>query len=334
MPLNKELIIQELQLIPYGGMGWMRGKDLACLNPSCGKRDKFGINLSEYGGGVHCFYCDYSESIFVYLNKIGKKDLAHIGYNVCLDKKLKGFDDEVEEEKESVKIELPKGFKRIISSKYLSERGFTPEQVKKFEVGITDHFLEKKLHNYLVFQIKQKGQMVGWLARSKYSKEWHKQNLDNFKAGKEKLALRYRNSEGVDFVKLLGNYDDLTPNTHTVILVEGLFDAENVINQLGLNGGEELKCCFTFGNKISNEQISLLRKLPGIKNIILMYDFNTIQQIKKYGMSLQRYFNVDVAEIGSEDIDPGDASENYLLEILKNKKNILYFYTSRITNNL
>jgi len=71
-----------------------------------------------------------------------------------------------------------------------------------------------------------------------------------------------------------------------------------------------------------------------VKTIILMYDPGTIDQMKKHGLELSKNFEVFVAEIKDKNMDPGDINSNYLSEILKNMKNILYFYNNRINLSL
>ena len=330
MKIDVVNLIKDLQLIPFGTKGWMTGHDLKCSN--CNKSGKFGIRIENNRGAAHCFKCEFSESIYKYLKRVDKLHLIDGEIKVSISKVIENpFEEKVDfEEIELSEITLPKGFTRIDYDEYLCYRGFSQKQYEKFGVGKTDHFIEKRLHNYLIFQIKQDNKLVAWLARSKNPKEWHEENLKKFKNKEEQLVLRYRNSQNVDFIKILGNIDDITDETHTVILVEGLFDAENVINKLNLNQTNEVKCCFTFGNKVSEYQLELLKRKKSVKNIILMYDFNTIGQVKKFGMELSKHFNIDIAEINDKNIDPGDASKEYLLFLIKNRKSLIDFYTSRI----
>lgn len=332
MRFNSNKIITDLKLKPFGAKGWLSNPNINC--PECGKSDKFGINVTDTSGAVHCFKCDFSQNLVRFLKSINRGDLVEFEYINSLNTKIKGFEKEdlVEEVKEK-KCELPRGFRELNYSKYLELRGFKEHQYEKYGVGMTNHFLEKRLHGYLIFQIFNKGQLKGWLARSKRSKEWHKQNLKDYKEGIGQLSLRYRNSTGTDFSKLLGNYDDITKNTHTVILVEGLFDAANIENLMRLHNGESIKCCYTFGNKISSEQIKLLREKGSVKNTIFMYDPGTEKQVQQYSMTMSKYFNVQIVEIKDESVDPGDILAEYLAEILQNVQNNLYFYT-KITSKI
>ena len=331
MKINVDKIIKDLGLTPFGAKGWLKNDKLLC--PNCNKGDKFGIKVTERTGAVHCFKCGYSTNILNFLKSIDKSNLISFEYDYSISTKLEFLKDENDEVINIPEVELPKGFKLVNNIDYLNDRGFRDYQYKKYGVGLTNHFLEKKLHGYIIFQLRQNNILIGWLARSTRSKEWHKENLRKFKLGEEKLVLRYRNSTGTDFINILGNYDDITENTHTVILVEGLFDCTNIENLLNLNDQEEVKCCFTFGDSLSKNQYKLLLN-TNVKTIILMYDPGTIDQMKKHGLELSKNFEVFVAEIKDKNMDPGDINSNYLSEILKNMKNILYFYNNRINLSL
>lgn len=334
MEINKERVIQELNLKSFGGKGWMNSELTKC--PVCGRSDKFGILFTETGGVTHCFYaCSDNLSLYKYLKEIGRDDLISHEKSYSIAKKL--IEPKFKKEQEEIElpeIELPKGFERINYDKYLSERNFRSWQYDLFEVGITNHFLEKKLHNYLIFILKQNGKRVGWLARSKYSKEWHKRNLEQFKLGKERLTLRYRNSDDTDFDSIIGGFDQITENTHTLILVEGIFDSTNISNLIRTNESEEVKVVFTFGDSVSDNQIKKIKNEKNVKNIILLYDYNTIRQSKHFSLLLSKWFNVDVCYIDREGVDPGNIDEKYLSEVLSNKKNFLYFYNSKFNIKL
>lgn len=328
MKINKEQMLAEFDLVSFGGKGWLRSDALSC--PHCNRSDKFGILFTSKGGVTHCFReCANNLSLVGYLKEIGRKDLIIYETEVSLNTKLKSLKKEVEIIPDLPEVSLPKGFKRIYFDSYLKDRNFKSHQYEQFEVGITDHFLERRLHNYLIFVIKQKGRVVGWLARSKYSKEWHKKNLEDSKQGVCKLVLRYMNSTGTEFERILGGFDEITDKTHTVIAVEGMFDKTNTSNLLRTEESEEVKVIFTFGNKFSEDQIKLLRETK-VKIVILMYDPETVSQSKKYALELSKYFEVFVCYIKDKSIDPGNISANYLGEILDNMKNSFDFYTSKI----
>jgi hypothetical protein len=326
MSINKSRVISELQLRGFGSKGWMHSEKTSC--PHCGKWDKFGIIFNDKGGSTNCFYgCTPNLSLYKYLIHLKLPHLIDGVREYIKQPKLTPLikenaikNHELEEKK------LPSGFKRVYYDEYLDERGWTPEQYNLFQVGVSK---DPRLKDYLVFIINQKGKVVAWLARSKRSKEWHKQNLKDYKEERSPLYLRYRNSEKTDFENILGGFDEITNNTHTVWLVEGIMDKISLDRLYNLYGGEEIKCCFTFGNKLSDFQLNLLSETK-VKNIIMLYDFGTTKAVKQYGAKLTRKFNVFVGEFRDEEIDAGDATKDYMDNIFKNIKEYFYFYKNRL----
>ena len=163
--------------------------------------------------------------------------------------------------------------------------------------------------------------MIAWMSRSRRDKVWHKRNLERYKAGECDLVLRYGNSPNTDFSKILGGYNEITENTDTIIVVEGIMDKVNVDSKLGLLDNDLMKCVFTFGNKISIEQMKLINKHKNITIIYLLYDYGTIRESKHNGLMMLDNSNckdVRVCEIKQEDKDPGDLSVDELVEVLGN----------------
>lgn len=147
----------------------------------------------------------------------------------------------------------------------------------------------RKYDNYIIIPIYDDGVIRGFIGR--YA---DKKVPDN--------KLRYNNSGGTQFSNLLFGYDEITTNTTTVILVEGVFDKISTDKFLDLGEDEEIKCVCTFGKKISKEQINkLLRK--NVTNVILLYDFDAIKETKKYGIELEEYFVTHITYTTNKDID-------------------------------
>ena len=182
--------------------------------------------------------------------------------------------------------------------------------------------------------MKMNGVCVAWWARSRYSKEWHKRNLEAYKRHEEDLVLRYRNSEN-NFQDLLGGYDELIEGrTDTVIIVEGIFDKIGVDNLLGLHDVEDIKCCFTFGNNIGKGQIqALLRKK--IHRVILLYDYQTINESKEAALRMNGLFDeVLVTAIRREGVDPGNITLDYLEEVLSGASDPINYFCNKIEANI
>lgn len=198
---------------------------------------------------------------------------------------------------------MPVGWKvSAKSTKYLLSRGITPEDCKRYNIGATDMF--RKYENYVLIPVYDGGEIRGYLGRYGARKV-----PDN--------KLRYNNSIGTEFAELLFGYDEITDNTSTVILVEGVFDKIAVDKVLHLWDGEEVKCVCTFGKKISDKQIKKLM-LKGVTNVILLYDFDAVKEIKKYGLELEKYFVTSITYTNKKDID--ECSEDEALEVFTQLK--------------
>ncbi len=318
--MNSNRVIEAFHLRPFGSKGWLSGK-LNC--PECGKGDKFGVLFIDKGGVARCFYCQQSYPLFKVLLGRGRGDLLDFDYEYTPTSKLPSlYKAKQPVVNGKTPVQLPIGFIRVDSHPYLEERGFTKEQYDQFEVGVAE--LDPRTENKIVFKINQRGELVGWLARSTKTKEYHHANLKAHKREGAPLELRYRNSNN-DFSRMLGGLDEITPQTITLILVEGLFDKANVDRLLGLNFQEEVKCCFTFGSDLSRDQVDLI---PGtVQEVILMYDKGTITNMRAAGGKLMSSYQVSVALIKDEEIDPGNMDREYLSQILSNLMDYLYFYT-------
>lgn len=185
-------------------------------------------------------------------------------------------------------VKMPVGWKVLKNSNsYLMGRGITPELCKRYNMGTTNMF--RKYKNYVLIPIYDGGKIRGFIGRYG-SKE--------VPDGK----LRYNNSIGTQFSQLLFGYDEITQNTNTVILVEGVFDKIAVDKVLDLWSSEDIKCVCTFGKKISEEQIAKL-KIKGVARVILLYDFDAIKEIKKFGLELENHFVTDITFTNKKDID-------------------------------
>ena len=180
------------------------------------------------------------------------------------------------------------------------------------------------------------GRNVGWLARSIKSKEWiDDTNKKRREQGREDKYLRWQNSVDTDFLKILFGFDELIYNiTQIVIVVEGVTSKANIDKLLRLWEVKEIKCVCTFGKKISPEQINLLR-YKGIRNVILLYDQDAVNETKEHSFELEKFFKVDIGFIPfkndkGENKDPGDINSNELEIVMKDLKSPIQFYVSKI----
>jgi DNA primase len=204
-------------------------------------------------------------------------------------------------------VALPDFFKRCFWHDYLKARGFTFDDYDCFPVGTTCH-LNPRYNDYVVFPIIDTGDVVGYVARHTLSKDEIDRHNRNQGAGSFKI-LRFRNSTENAFGKMLYNYDAVVENeTDTVILVEGIFDVVALTRKLDLYENRKRAVVATFGKKISLIQIYKLQA-KGVKTVIIGYDGDAVEAIKKTSDLLKSYFEVWIADIADPTKDWEDLSE-------------------------
>lgn len=331
MKINVEKFKQDYHLRSFGAKGWKNSQMIDC--PFCGgKGDKFGMLFLENGGVFKCFRCDKKGSIFHLLHKLKRLDLIleRENDNFTYQDKLESFlklQNISQIDTEIKVVKKPLGFKPILTDDYLKNRGWEDKDFIKFNVGISS--IEPRFNDKLIFLLKEDDKLVGYLSRSKKSKEWHKENLRKSKLGLEPLFLRYDNCKDTEFEKVLGGIDDvINGETKTVIIVEGIMDKQNTDKVLCLDYGPEIKCVFTFGCHISDFQMyKLLNK--GVENVVLMFDNETIKQTKDSALKLSKFFNTFISEL-STNKDPGEMNLQEFNDSLEKLKNPIEFFTNRI----
>lgn len=273
--------------------------------PLCGKEDHFYI--SKYTQMWDCKKCGASGNIQKLLRYLDKTYL--LGGSTIEDKEtLQSIKQYLEESANEVELEdlprvrMPLGWKvSKESNSYLKGRGITPADCVRYNIGETR--LLDKYKNYALIPIYDDKVIRGFIGRYEA-----KHVPDD--------VLRYNNSIGTKFSQLLFGYDEITEHTTTVILVEGVFDKISTDKHLDLWSSDEIKCVCTFGKKISDEQIEKLKR-KGILNVILLYDFDAIKDMKKYGLLLEQDFLTTITFTnGKKDID--ECTKEEALEVFAN----------------
>lgn len=266
---------------------------------------------------AHCFSCGHStQTLEQLLQEIGRMDLmvSEI-FDLTAANHLDDFsfmEDEKELDDSLCVVEMPDDYKRTYFNRYLRKRGFTEEDYEYFPVGTTRGF-NFKFDDYVIFPIIDNGDNVGYVARH----TWDKADIDEYNRkarhnGKFQI-MRYRNSTENDFVKLLYNYDAVIDGeTDTVVLVEGAFDAIALTRKLNLYDNHRIAVCATFGKKISDVQIYKLQS-KGVETIVIGYDGDATEAIKKTASQLNEFFDVYIADIEdpTADFDSMDFWEVY-----------------------
>ncbi len=319
---------KEYGLKPFGKKGWWSNAKINC--PFCYKNGKLGILFTDDSGIIHCFRCGQSDSLYNFLKLDNNLHLINKSNLIKFDDKIKKIGNL---EKNYIRIlnksiTLPFNFKYFNNHEYLNNRGFNPYHYALFTPGYTKSIATRNLEDYIIFVLYQKKEIIGWVARSQKSKEWHEQNIKDYKEGKADLKLRYRNAS-VNFDGIIGGYNELSTNTKRVYIVEGLFDKVNVDNLMGLNTDPHAKCIFTFGNKISEGQIQFIKSFQ-IKEAILLYDNDTIIESRVSGLRLSKYCRTEICTLKRKGADPGNISEKELMNTLSNKKMVHDYFVSMI----
>lgn len=280
-----------------------------CDCPFCNKPHHFYI--SKETQLWDCKKCGESGSIYKLLKRLDKTYL--LGDATVEERKvIKSIREMREEEEESDEVEvsplpvrkMPVGWKVTGASTYLINRGITNADCKRYNIGYTT--LMKKYRDYVLIPIYDGGEIRAFLGRYGAKK---------IPEGK----LRYNNSRGSDFSALLFGYDEIVSDkTVTVILVEGIFDKIKVDKVLHLWESDDVKCVCTFGKKISPVQQKKLL-IKGVVNVILLYDFDALKDIKKYGLELENYFITSITYTSSKkDID--ECTDEEALEVFTRLK--------------
>lgn len=285
--------------------------------PWCGKNEFYiNINLSHFP--FQCWRknaCGEEGNVFKLLKKLDKLDLLkhykpENTDTLSLLTLLKKAKDPYCISFDVPTITLPTGFKRCYDNEYLKKRHLT--NFNKYIVGTTN--ILKIWKDYMIIAVEQQKQIKGYVGRY---------------IGNELDKKKYRNAT-CDFGKLLFGFDDINNDTKTIILVEGIFDKLNIDYQLDLDNQSEIKCICTFGCKISFEQICLLKQFD-IEKIILFYDNDVPDKIKKYAVELKKHFkSISISHHQQSGLDAGDLTQQQLIESLSN----LYSIDQYLVSNL
>ena len=276
-----------------------RSGQYICTCPFCGKESHMYVNKRTQMWD--CKKCGEFGNIYKLLRFLDKTYLLNgatientdtiVSVRSMLASELESSDVSVTELPE---VKMPVGWRVLRNSNpYLLNRGITPELCERYKFGSTK--MLRKYDNYVLIPIYDGGKIRGYIGR------YGSKRVPDGK-------LRYNNSIGTQFAQLLFGYDDITENTATVILVEGIFDKIAVDKVLRLWESEEVKCVCTFGKKISAEQIEKL-KVKGVSRVILLYDFDAIKEIKRYGIELENHFVTSITYTTKKDIDECTAEE-------------------------
>ncbi|WP_294500473.1 toprim domain-containing protein [uncultured Bacteroides sp.] len=320
---EKEHLIQEL-IRETGGKIDGSGKNIIADCPFCKKRSKYGIFVGRETERKklfmsHCFSCGRSTNSLEQLLELWNRMDLMVTQTAELNQQLKEnilFPLDTEEEIDDTLgiVELPDFYRRAFSHPYLKKRGFVFDDYEYFPVGTTNR-LNFRFDDYVIFPVIDEGDTVGYVSRHTWSKEEIDRHNSRAKISGDYKILRFRNSTENEFVKLLYNYDAIIPEvTDTVILTEGIFDVVALTRKLDLYDNEQIKPVATFGKKISLAQIYKLQ-VKGVTTVVIGYDGDAVDAIKKTATDLQPYFDVLIADIPGGDKDWEDLTPHEIYEV-------------------
>lgn len=338
----REEFKKDFSLVKTGSKGWYYShinSGLKC--PKCGninpEKLAFIFDDKSTRSSFHCLKCSYSSSLEKFLFFSKKKEyitnLKPIKKEIILNKRellpkkrIGDFEEVLEE------VVLPLFFKRLKYSEYLIKRGASIKLFKHWIIGKTN--FEDNLKDYIIFVITENGKKVGWVARSLLSKE----DIDNYNKHNKKKILRWRNSKS-DFGKIVFGLDEVSSETKTIIIVEGITSKMRIDCELKLYENKDIKCCCTFGKKMTDIQLNkILKKTNSLKQIILFYDSDAVIETKNTAFKIYSSFkNIEIAFCPYKDKnnkwkDAGDLNKEELLSVLNNTKSPFLFFVDKLPN--
>lgn len=255
---------------------------IRCLNPDHDDRNP-SLRVDKVTGVMHCFSCGFRGNIFTHFGT------APTAKEVRLHKVRQKVESI---RSENVGLKIPEKATRFVGS----FRGISAETLTEFEAFT--HF-EKSYAGRLVFPIRDiTGKIRVFLGRA----------MDN--TVEPKYMIHPRGSK----MPLFPSYPEITEGQ--IILVEGIFDALNLIDK----GLRNVVCCFGTNN-MDIYKVSLL-KILGVKGIHIFFDGDSAGQAAAEGVAdlcNEASIQSDVLPIATG-TDPGDLTR----ERVESLKEFLY----------
>lgn len=279
----------------------------------CGKAKHMYVNV--FSGNWDCKKCGQSGNVYKLCSLLNRLDLINFEKTISIFKKIPELNlstkkDEFEIEDLSLPdMEIEDFVLLKKPNLYLLNRGVDFETQKKLKIG---KILTRKFQNYVVIPIFEDCKMKAFVSR-----------ITIF----DKYRPRYMNSE-TQFSKIIFNYDKIVKDiTKVVIITEGVFDCLSVEKKMNIDDSE-IVVVATFGNKISFNQI-LKILIKKVSKVVLMYDSDAINQIKKHALILSQFFYVEICELVSKK-DPDEMTTEEMISAFENLKTISFFKNNRL----
>lgn len=294
----KQYFIQRFDM-KKANPGWMLG---TC--PTCGKRLKFGLNLSQ--NRTNCFVCGNSNPLQVIMEvenlETRVQALAYI--RAFEEVEYLDFIEKDTEEKivspEEGKVELPDGYKILTvgdnlvgqcARKYLGNRGFNIQSLALRGVGYVDK-PKTRYFGYIVIPYYLAGKLIYFTTRKLFD-----------------IGPKFKNPtlEEASIGKTL-----LTYNADALAIYNQVHLVESATNSLTLGP----RAIGLGGKKISNYQYSGILRSP-VKIINIFLDPDALKEALKLGLDLCNHKQVRVVLL-PQGKDVNDLGKKVALELKKN----------------
>jgi len=246
-----------------------KGQDfvIRCLNPEHEDNNP-SMHVDKLSGAFHCFSCGYKGNVFKYYN-------IHRDWQDFRVKKLQKKIIKIRQE--ALGLSMPAGFVPFNRT----FRGINKEILRKYNA-----FTHKDHEDRIIFPIPDiTGKIRAFIGR-----------YMNSNAHPKYMVF----PKGVDLPLFPSK---IKPVDGSIILVEGAFDALNLIN-----GGLENTTAVLGANNINKDNLESLRFL-GVRKIYIMFDADEAgrKASKKAEEELNTSFLIEHIEL-PEGVDPGDLS--------------------------
>ncbi len=261
---------------------------ITCVNPTCDdEKEHLWINLEK--SIYHCWKCGYKGRVVN--NKLILNALKQRKYRQPV--KMSFSSGQMED---SLKVIDPSLFVHLESLrldhqaiKYIKSRGVTTDACSKMG-GMYSPV--DRLYGRIVFPIKDNDKIVGWQGRSVYGRT-------------PKYLIFGKKSLGMYSMKPLAAYRSF------IIIFEGIFDVLKVPEY----------SISILGKKLSGVQLRILSTFLQVKTIFIMLDSDANKEELAMCNELNPWFKTIPIRLKSG--DPGNLTENKILQLCLDKKSIL-----------
>lgn len=286
------------------------------------------FRIDKDSGIWHCFSCDAKGSFFkfvkiisglnsfdtmMYLSKfVNARKMSRLElYSSFIESISRDYNQDLIDDQSS-DVELPKNVK-IRCNEYLQNRGFTSEEILKWDMRVCTEFPYK---NWILIPIYRNGILQTYFIRSIYdSSKIYGYKTIYLPDGSKKNEGYYRSN-------ILFGMDRCTDFSSPICVGEGIFDSI-------LNGRFISQSVAALSNNLLKEQKEFLRQF---KEIIIIPD-NDIRGmfLVHTAVPLSVYTNVSVAMLPDKYKDSGETlgMNNIIGESISNRMNLVDFMVSK-----